>query len=74
MADVTNELIYEVLKQVQTEVSAVRHDVRELKTGVARIERELHSIRGDLLRQAEGMAGLEVRMDRMETRLGLRDS
>ncbi len=71
MADVSNELIYEVLKKIQEDMAETRHDVREVKS-------ELHAIRGHMLATQQDIANIyatmgrnEVRLDRLDRRLGL---
>jgi hypothetical protein len=69
-----DSVVLDILRKIQADMAAVRHDIRELKTGQGRVERELNSLRGDLLRQAETIAVLDFRIERIETRLELRDS
>jgi hypothetical protein len=73
MADVTNELIFEVLKSLQ-------HDVRMLKDAQNEVKQELISIRGHLLsiqndvHNIYGILGRhDDRLDRIERRLELRE-
>lgn len=71
---VTNELIYEVLKDLQK-----RHDkqdklLNELHLGQAKIREDIHGLRGDFLRMERWQAELETRVDRIETRLELSDT
>lgn len=73
MAEVTNELIFEVLKSMQP-------DIRLLKDGQAEIKQELNSMRGQLIAINQDIANIygilgrhEVRLDRIERRLELRE-
>ncbi|MFI0847246.1 hypothetical protein [Mesorhizobium sp. IMUNJ 23232] len=73
MAEVTNELIFEVLKSLQ-------HEVRLLKDGQGEIKQELISIRGHILSMQNDihniygmMARHDARLDRIERRLELRE-
>jgi hypothetical protein len=52
MAEATNELIVEILRRVQADVSDVKVDMRELRSRVGIIERQI--------------ADLSVRMDRRD--------
>jgi hypothetical protein len=52
MAEATNELIVEILRRVQADVSDVKVDMRELRPRVGIIERQI--------------ADLSVRMDRRD--------
>lgn len=73
MTDVTNELMYELLKRVHHDTSELRQDVGELKRelNVVRghmvgIQTDIHNIYGVLARHDE-------RLDRIEKRLDLRE-
>ena len=73
MADVTNQLMYELLQRVHQQGSELRQDVAELKRelNVVRghmigIQSDIHNIYGVLARHDE-------RLDRIERRLDLRE-
>lgn len=73
MADVTNQLMYELLQRVHQQVSELRQDVAELKRelNVVRghmigIQSDIHNIYGILARHDE-------RFDRIERRLEIRE-
>ncbi|MFI0847247.1 hypothetical protein [Mesorhizobium sp. IMUNJ 23232] len=55
MAEVTNDLIYETLKQVYSDLSDVKFDVRELKKRMTGAE--------------EALVGMNRRLDRQDGRL-----
>ena len=73
MPEITNELIYEVLKAIQA-------DIAELNDGVTSIEPTQRAMRShlaglvtsDLDRHAD-LAALRARVERIERRLELRD-
>jgi hypothetical protein len=71
MAEVSSELIYEVLKQV-------RDDVSSLKLGQSEIKAEMQAFRGHLVAVQQDIHNIyailvrhETRLDRIERRLGL---
>lgn len=73
MADASNELLHEVLKQIQKEV-------RLLKDGQGEIKQELVSIRGYLISINQDISNIygtlsrhDERLDRIERRLELRE-
>jgi len=73
MADVSTELVYEVLKQVQQEI-------RNLGDGQNEVRRELISIRGQLIsinQDTSNIYGMlsrqDGRLDKIERRLELRE-
>ncbi len=67
MVEVTNELIYEALRQIQGDVSQLKFDVRETKHRMTTLEEGI----GSLNRR---MDHLEDLMERLEKRVGLTDA
>jgi tetrahydromethanopterin S-methyltransferase subunit G len=74
MVEVSNELIYDVLKQVQQRLDRVDHKVDELKS-------EMNAMRGHMIslqQDTQNIYGIlgrsEVRLDRIERRLELSDA
>ena len=67
------DLILDILRKMQGDFAELKRDNRELKSGIARLERDLHSLRGDILQQAESIAVIDLRVERVETRMDLRD-
>jgi DNA anti-recombination protein RmuC len=71
MAEVTNELMYELMKSIRGEVVAVRSEVRELKS-------EMQAMRGHMLATQQDIANIysilgdhSHRLERIERRLEL---
>ena len=73
MNDVTNELLLEILKRIQSDVSDIKKTQQELKQGQIALRDEVHALRGDVLRQERAIASLETDMDRIKHRLDLVD-
>ena len=71
MAKVTNDLIYEILKDIQTRLSHVEENTRDLVKGQLRIRKDVNDLRGDIIRHDENFAQIESRLDRIEKRLNL---
>lgn len=71
--NVTNELIYEVLKQVQAHVALLRNDMDSVKSRLTSIDTRLGLVHTDMAHQADRLDRLESRMGRVETRLNLTD-
>jgi len=74
MAEVSNELIYEVLNQIQTRIDRVDHKVDELKSELTAIRghqlstlQDIHNIYGVLGRY-------DSRLERIEQRLELSEA
>ena len=73
MAEITNELIYEVLKSIQSRLN-------NLDSGQTDIKNELVGIRGHMLATVSEtnnlysrLGSVELRLDRIEKRLGMSD-
>lgn len=73
MAEVSNELIYELLKKMQTDVSSlnaqmgeVRQELVSIRLSMMGMQNDIHNIYGILGRHEE-------RLDRIERRLELRE-
>ena len=73
MAEVTNELLYEILKAVQT-------SIRKLEDGLSEIKQELIAIRGTMVSMQQDINNIygilarhDQRLDRIERRLELRE-
>ena len=70
MTQVTNDLMYEILKSIQAQVALIREDMDSVKTRLtsqdSRLGHVLHAI-GDLHTDLAEMSG---RMDRLDSRMG----
>lgn len=66
VTDVTNELMFELLKKMQSDMSAVRFDLQEIKRRITATEEAMAGVNRRLDRQDE-------RLDRIERRLELRE-
>lgn len=73
MVDVTNELIYEVLKSVQEQVALLRDDMGNVKARLTSIDSRLGLVHTDMAHQSDRLDRLEFRLGRVETRLNLVD-
>jgi len=74
MAEVTNELIYEVLKQIQTRISNLEDGQREIKSELQALRGHLVAIQQDVSNLYAVQAKLELRLERIERRLELVDA
>jgi hypothetical protein len=77
---ITNELIYEILKQLQSDVSSVKRLVADqgnqiigVREDVNAIRNDINGLRGDDLRRERIQAQMDVRLERIEARLNLHD-
>ena len=74
MAEVTNELLYAVLQKVQEEQSAMRHEIREIKGELTAIRTYVYAVHQDIGNIYASLARQEVRLERIERRLELREA
>ena len=74
MAEITNELIYEVLKQMQNRLSNIENGVTEVRSELVAIRGHLGAVQVDTTNLYSGQAGIEMRLSRIERRLELVDS
>jgi len=72
--NITNELMYEVLKAIQDKLDRHERILKDLQTGQIRIREELNGLRGDDLRRETMQAHMDHRLDRIEKRLNLTDA
>jgi hypothetical protein len=81
MAEVTNDLIYEVLKGMQARlgnleesVREVRGEVRALRSAITAIDNRMGAFHMDLANLYEASGAMEGRMSRIERRLEITDT
>jgi hypothetical protein len=74
MADVTNELMFEVLKSVQSEVGYMRRAMDDYGEHLKGIRHMLMAMQSDDLRHEATIAGLRVDLDRINKRLNINDA
>jgi hypothetical protein len=71
---ITNELMYEVLKRMQTDIAVIKAEVADVKAMQLRLREDFNRSEGDLLRFERIESGTQLRLDRIETRLNLTDA
>lgn len=81
MAEINNQLIYEVLKSVQAQVAIIREDIDSMKGRLTALDGRFSQmltavagLHGDLAEVSGRMDRLESRMGRVENRLNLSDA
>lgn len=74
MTDDPQNIVVDILQKIQADISGIKADVREVKANIIGIREQLHTMEGNDLRQERLMSVLEVKVERIETRLDLRDS
>ena len=74
MAEVTNELLYEVLKQIQTRIGNLEDGQREIKSELQALRGHIVAMQQDISNLYAVQAKLELRLERIERRLELVDA
>ncbi|KKX33849.1 hypothetical protein [Rhizobium sp. LC145] len=73
MAEITNDLVYELMKRMHSELGNLREDQRGLRQDVISLRNHMHVMQGDMNNLHTTMAQVLVRLDRIENRLELRE-
>lgn len=74
MAEITNELLYEVLKKLQAGQAEIKAMLADHSTQFVRVRQDINNLRGDDLRRETLQAQMDVRLERIEIRLNLNDA
>jgi hypothetical protein len=74
MDNVTLELMYEVLKKLQDGQARVIETQAEHTRQLFRVREEIKHLRSDDLRRETMQAQMDLRLERIETRLNLHDA
>lgn len=67
--NVTNELLFEQMKAIRSELAGMRDDLRELRDRQVETHTAVLAVRRDQINDAETGANLAVRVDRLADRL-----
>ena len=73
MATVDADLVYEILKRIQTDIALLKEGQRDLRQDNLSIRNQIHSMQGDINNLHGSMAQVLTRLDRIENRLELRE-
>lgn len=74
MAEITNELLYEVLKKLQAGQAEIKATLADHSAQFVRVRQDINNLRGDDLRRETLQAQMDVRLERIEIRLNLNDA
>jgi septation ring formation regulator EzrA len=81
MPQITNELIYEILKKLQTDVAELKTTLTDHTRQLLRIREDINSVREDInnlrrddVRQETMQVQMDTRLERIERRLNLSDA
>ncbi len=74
MAEVTNDLIYEVLRAMQTRMTSLDEGLREVRSEINALRGPMIAIQQDVANIYSRVAGVEVRLEHIERRLDIVDA
>jgi hypothetical protein len=67
----TESLVLEVLKRLQSDMADLKQGQRSVRDELIGVRQQLHVLQGDVLRLEGDIAGILVRLDRIDSRLDL---
>ncbi|MCF3639739.1 hypothetical protein LXM94_07120 [Rhizobium sp. TRM95111] len=73
MADVSQELMYELLKRIQSDISLLKDGQGDMRQDMVSLRNHVHVMQGDVNNLQSSMAQVLTRLDRIENRLELRE-
>ncbi|CAN7319570.1 hypothetical protein [Neorhizobium sp. LjRoot104] len=73
MAEITSELMYELLKKIHQRFDKVELSIGELRADHMTLRGQLHVLQGDVNNLRVTVGHIENRLDRIENRLVLRE-
>jgi chromosome segregation ATPase len=71
MSEVTNELMYEVLKQIQARLGVIEDGQREIRSELKSMRIQLQAVQVDIANVYETTGTMDSGMSRIERRLDL---
>ncbi|MCL6708350.1 hypothetical protein M8R20_15220 [Pseudomonas sp. R2.Fl] len=73
MADQTQEPMFEILRKLQVDISTIKDGQRETRQDISSLRNYMHLMQGDFNNMRGTMSQVLDRLDRIETRLELRE-
>jgi hypothetical protein len=74
MSEISNELVYEVLKSIQAAVAEIKATQADHTRQLLRIRDDINNLRSDDLRIETLQTNMDMRLERIERRLNLTDA
>jgi len=70
---VTNELMYELLKRMQNDISSLKEGEKDIRSELTGFRNHMQVMQGDMNHLYTSLEKVNVRLDRIGTRLELRE-
>lgn len=74
MSDEPTDLVLEHLRAIRNDTAELKSGLREVKAELISLRQQINALQGDGLRREEVIAGMQVDIDRIKTRLDLSDA
>jgi len=74
MSDEPTDLVLEHLRALRKDMADVKSGLREVKAEVISLRQQINALQGDGLRREEVIAGMQVNIEHIKTRLDLSDA
>jgi septal ring factor EnvC (AmiA/AmiB activator) len=68
MVEISNDLIFEILKSVQSRLDSMDKSLKDLAQGQIRVREDLNNFHRDTIRLESQIADVNVRLERIEKR------
>lgn len=73
MAEVTSELMFELMKRMHADLAGLKDGQKDIRQDLLSLRNQLHLLQGDFNTMRGSFAQFETRLDRIENRLELRE-
>ncbi len=73
MAEVTQALVYEMVQQIHSDIAGLKAGQRDLGQEMSSVRGQVHLLQGDLNHLRHSVSQMDIRLERIETRLELRE-
>jgi len=74
MTEDIDNLVLEQLRAIRGDLGEIKETLTDHTRQLLRVREDIHNVQGDVLRHDDRFARLELRLDRIEKRLGLIDA
>ncbi len=73
MTDISQELMFELMKRIQSDLTTLKDGQRDMRQDIVSLRNHMHVMQGDVNNLHSSMAQVLTRLDRIENRLELRE-
>ncbi|KQY20934.1 hypothetical protein [Rhizobium sp. Root483D2] len=73
MNDVSSELMFELLKRIQNDLSSLKDGQKDMRQDMLSLRNQFHLLQGDVNTMRGSIVHIDDRLERIENRLELRE-